>query len=163
MLTLPKIVERAAQPYFAIKQQVTIPFGETIGKIMPELDAWIAAHKVTTSGAPFFKYNVVKMPELEIEFGFPVAMPVAGDSRAMAGVLPAGRYASLTYWGPYDDLMEVTTMLIGWARQKELRWDARESPNGEIFASRLEIYHTDPMTEPDPQKWETELLFKLAD
>ena len=43
-----------------------------------------------------------------------------------------------------------------------MRWDAEESPAGAIFASRLEIYHTDPMTEPDPRKWETELLFKLA-
>jgi hypothetical protein len=38
-----------------------------------------------------------------------------------------------------------------------------DSPVGERWGCRLEIYHTDPLEQPDMNAWRTELAFRLAD
>ena len=43
-----------------------------------------------------------------------------------------------------------------------LRFAKEDTPAGEVWDSRLEVYSTDPAVEPDMTKWETTLLFKLA-
>jgi effector-binding domain-containing protein len=163
MLTLPKLVDRPAQPYVAVRQQVLIPFDQAIGPAMGELFDTIETQKLQQVGPAFFKFNIVKMPELEIEFGAPIKGSATPGGRFVTGVLPAGRYVEMTYFGHYDDLMEVTALLIGWAKHKGIQWDMVERPDGEHFAARLEIYHNSPEEEPDPAKWETTLLFKVKD
>lgn len=163
MLTLPGIVERSAQPYVAIRQRVRIPFGEVVGPVMGELFGAINAKGSQPVGPVFFKYNIVAMPDLEMDFGVPVAAPIVAEGRLVSGTLPAGRYAELTYWGHYDNLTDVNGVLIGWARQRGIVLDATEAPDGEHFAARLEIYHNGPDEEPDPDKWKTTLIIKIKD
>lgn len=163
MLTLPKIIERTAQPYVAIREAVSIPFDDVIPGVMDALFADIKTHGIQSAGPVFFKYNIVKMPELEIEFGVPVAAPVAAAGRLVSGVLPAGRYAEVTYWGHYNNLMDVNAVLIGWARQVGLEWDAVAAADGDHFAGRMEIYPNGPDDEPNPDKWETTVTIKLKD
>ena len=116
MLTLPKIIELPPQPYLAMRRLVQIPFGPVIDATMPKLFKWIGDHRVEPSGPPFFKYNVIDMAkELEIEFGVPTATVLPADADVVTGTIPAGRYATLTYHGHYDNLVEVTSVLIGWA------------------------------------------------
>jgi effector-binding domain-containing protein len=79
-----------------------------------------------------------------------------------AGVLPAGRYATVTHVGHPDELARVTTKLLDWAAQQGLRWDMAETSAGQRWRCRLEIYHTDPAEEPDMRRWQTELAFRLA-
>ena len=159
MLTLPKIVERDAQAYVAIREKVTIPFGPVIDRVMPEVAGWLRGKGITRLGPALFKYDVVRMPELEIEFGFTPDQAVTGDGRVISGILPAGKYATLTYWGHYDNLMEVTGILIGWAKDRGIQWDA----DGDRFASRFELYPNGPMDTPDPEKWETQIFIKTKD
>lgn len=40
---------------------------------------------------------------------------------------------------------------------------AASAPGGERWAARLATYLTDPATEPDMTRWQTQLAFKLAD
>ena len=103
------------------------------------------------------------MPEIDMEFGVPVATlpPAPGDY--VSGVLPAGRYAELTSIGPYDDLYEANGVLIGWARHKGLVFDASPDGASEWFANRLEIYHNSPAEEPDPARLRTTVSIKLRD
>src|ERR1700761_2789901 len=102
MLTLPKIIERDAQPYVAMRRTVTMPFGSVVDATMPKLWQWIGEHRVEPVGPPFFKYNVIDMAnELEIEFGAPTATVLTADDQVVTGTLPAGRYATITYHGPY--------------------------------------------------------------
>ncbi len=164
MLTLPKIIDRPAQPYVAMRRTVKIPFGEVIDATLPRLWQWIGDHHVEPVGPPFFKYNLIDMAsELEIEFGAPTATLLQPDELVVTGTLPAGRYATLTYHGHYDKLMEVTAVLIGWAREQGLQFDMEATPKGDRFASRLEVYPNDPKEVPNPEDWETVLLFKLKD
>ena len=34
---------------------------------------------------------------------------------------------------------------------------------GDAWGARLEVFLTDPQIEPDPQRWQTEVLLRLAD
>lgn len=162
MLTLPQIIERSDQPYVAVRRRVTVPFGHEVDGAFSELKRWLSIGRIETAGAAFFKYDLVAMPDLEIEFGFPTKERVAGGEGVMSGVLPAGKYASIRYQGPYSNLMEVNAVLIGWAEHKKLRWDVRSTAAGDAFACRLEIYETDPSQEPDPNQWWTTVAIRLA-
>jgi len=164
MLTLPKIVERKAQPYVAMRRKANIPFGAVIDATMPKLWQWIEDHRVEPTGPPFFKYNLIDMArEMEIEFGAPTTTLLEPDDQVVTGTLPAGRYATITHHGHYDNLMEVNAVLIGWVNQHGYKLDMEPTSEGERFASRIEIYPNDPREVPNPEDWETVLAFKLAD
>ncbi len=161
----PAIVERAEQPYFAIKGVVTM---QTIGAIadrLPEVFGWLHARGLQPAGAPFLKYNLIQMEQqLEIEAGVPVVRTQEqGDDTVMLGVLPAGQYAMVTHVGHPSGLMNATAALLDWATEQGLAWDVSETPDGERWGCRLEVYRTDPNVEPDMGKWETQLAFRLSD
>ena len=164
-LTIPKpsIVERAAQPYVAIKRQVNIPFGSVATKTMKQLQKAIKAQGIQDTGAALFKYNIVKMPELEIEFGFETDTLQQAAGELMAGTLPAGRYAELTFFGPYRHLYKVNGALIDWSRDKGLLFDMHPKADGDHFASRVEFYPNGPDDEPDPNKLKTIVSIRLKD
>ena len=164
MLTVPKLVEREPQPYVALRRLVKMPFDDVVDATVPKLWQWLGAHRVEPAGPLFFKYNVIDMArELEIEFGVPTAELLQADGEVVTGILPAGRYATLTYHGHYDNLIEVNAVLIGWANLHRYAFDMQPTPRGDSFACRLEIYPNDPREVPDPANWETSLAFKLKD
>ena len=164
MSSAPEIVTRPEQPCAAIRVQVTMAeLGAVVPPLNQEVFAWLGKQGVPPVGAPFWKYNVIDMAgKLEIEAGVPVAAAVAGDDRVISGVLPAGRYATLTHVGHPSELMAATEALLDWAAEQGLTWDVTPSEDGERWACRLENYLTDPSQEPDMSKWVTELAFKLA-
>ncbi len=164
MSTAPEITERAEQPYVAVKAQVTMQAISAIADRIPEVFGWLAAHGIAPAGAPFLKYNVIDMArQLEIEAGVPVAAAVDGDGSVLAGVLPAGRYATMIYLGHPAKLADATAELLAWAARENLVFDVSETDAGERWGCRLESYLTDPGQEPDMNKWETQLAFRLAD
>jgi effector-binding domain-containing protein len=132
MTTSPKIVERAAQPYVAIKLLVSWEeIGPVTGKLFGEVFGWLGRHGLAPAGAPFFRYGAVDMEQgLEIEFGVPTAKPVAGDHRVLADVLPAGRYASLIHQGPYEQLYDANGALGKWIEEQGLKGGCETDPGG---------------------------------
>ena len=99
---------------------------------------------------------------LEVEVGIPVSAAVEGDERVLAGVLPAGRYALSAHTGHPAGLGDATAVLLDWAAKHGHAWDVTDTPEGQRWGARLEFYTTDPREEPDMDKWETELVFRLA-
>ena len=159
----PTIVERAAQPYVALRRRVNIPFGSVATKTMKQLQKAIKAQGIQGTGAAIFKYNIVKMPELEIEFGFETDTLQATSGELLAGTLPGGRYAELTFFGPYRHLYKVNGALIDWSRDKGLVFDMHPEADGDHFASRVEFYPNGPDDEPDAEKLKTIVSIKLRD
>ena len=164
MVTDPKVVERATQPYVAIKASVTMQtIGTTLPALHPRVFDWLGTRGLSPAGAPFCKYDVIDMErQLEVEVGVPTIDLVSGDDEIVAGILPAGRYATLTHTGHPSGLLQATGTLLVWASQEGLSWDASDSEQGQRWGCRLEIYETDPRVEPDLNKWETTLAFRLA-
>jgi hypothetical protein len=48
------------------------------------------------------------------------------------------------------------------AAGRGLTFDVREAEDGDRWGARLEIYESDPVQEPDMDKWVTDLAFRLA-
>ncbi len=160
----PQVVERPAQPYVAVRAQVTMATIDAIADRIPDVLTFAADRGLQEAGPAFLRYLTIDMErELEIEAGVPITRPAEGDGAVHAGVLPAGRYVTTSHVGHPDELMGVTGALLAWAAERGLRWDVEDSPAGERWGCRLELYPTDPRVEPDMNRWTTELAFRLAD
>jgi effector-binding domain-containing protein len=160
----PMIVQRAEQPYVGRRESVTMTEFARVADHLPTMFGWLAERGVQITGAPFFRYRVIDMSaELVVEAGIPVAGDVQVDDPTFVDTLPAGRYATVTHIGHPDELMAVTARLLDWGREQGLDWDVTETLEGEVWGCRLEILMTNPVEEPDMHKWETVLLFRLAD
>src|SRR5579875_987471 len=98
MITEPKLEDRDAQHYVAIRTQATMQELGTgvIPQLHSEVLTWLRKQGIVPSGAPFIRYLVINMMEkLDIELGWPVASALSGEGRITPGTLPAGHYASL--------------------------------------------------------------------
>ena len=100
--------------------------------------------------------------KMDVEVGVPVKGALSGDERISAGVLPAGRYASLIYSGVKNGI-EGNKALLDWATEQGIVWDRWDDKNGDAFGSRVEFFLTGPDEDPDPANWETEVAIRLAD
>jgi effector-binding domain-containing protein len=157
---MPDIVELGERPYVALRGKVAMNEISAFADRMREVIDWLAAREIAPNDAPFFKYDVVDMEAgLTLEIGFPVDDLHSGEGEIVTGVLPAGRYASTTYHGHPDGLVDATRDLLAWADDKGVEWDA----DGDRWTARLEIYKSDPREVPDMADWDTELQFKLKD
>lgn len=157
---MPEIVELAERPYVALRGKVAMAGIPAFADRLGEVVSWLVAHEIAPNDAPFFKYDVVDMEAgLVMEIGFPVDDLRHGEGEIVTGVLPAGRYATVTHHGHPDGLLGVTSDLLAWADEQGLKWDAY----GNNWAARLEIYKSDPREVPDLNDWDTELQFKLKD
>ena len=128
--------------------------------LMKELYSWLD-QRGTDFGHTFFRLHVIDMEgAMDIEVGVVTNRPVDGDDRVSAGVLPAGRYASLTY---VDHGLRANRALLEWVREQGLSLDRADSEAGDRFACRYELYLTDPRSERMKTRWRIELAMRLAD
>lgn len=161
---VPTVVDRPAQPYAAIRRQVTMAeLGTTLPPLNERVFHWLTAQGAAPAGPPFWRYLTIDMATvLEVEVGVGTASLLAGDAEVRTGHLPAGRYAVLRHTGHPDSLVQATADLLAWAEAEGLDFDHHTTPHGDAWACRLELYETDPATEPDMNTWVTELAFRLA-
>jgi effector-binding domain-containing protein len=172
LLHEPRLIDRAEQPYVAIRRLVSPATLVEVADDLPRLCGWLAERGLKPAGAPFFKYNVIGLtdllavevgiPLLDVQVGVRLQAATTGDERVRAGVRPAGRFACVTHVGSPDGLLDVTAALLDWGSERGLRWDLSQTDRGQTWGLRLELYKTDPTVEPDLNAWETELLVRLA-
>jgi effector-binding domain-containing protein len=161
-LTGPTVVTRPEQPYVAITGEVTMQQIAALADRTPEVFAWLAERGITPAGPPFLRYRVIDMERtLRIETGVPVPAPVTGSGDVHGGVLPAGRYLTATHSGHPDGLERATGVFLSWADEHGLAFDRTDTPDGDQWACRLEVYKDEPGT--PMEQWETDLVFRLAD
>ncbi len=160
--TEPKIDERPEQPYMGIREQVPMSsLSPNITRLFKELNPWVDENHAAVTGPRFVRFHVIDMAGImDIEVGVPVASPLPDDGKVRAGVLPAGRYASLVYVG---NGYTGNKTLIQWVRSKGLAFDRWDDPKGDAFRSRYESYLTDPKEEPRKTRWQVEVAIKLAE
>jgi effector-binding domain-containing protein len=161
MLTEPRLEQRAQQPYVGIRSSITMSqIGTVLPPLIGELFAWLGQRQATPVGPPFFRYRVIDMSgHLEIDVGVPVAAVLSGDQRVIVDTLPAGAYATAIYTGNPAQLADANAALQKWGSGNGIKWRAVQLDRGTEWASRLEIYLTDPAKQPDPSKWQTEIAY----
>jgi effector-binding domain-containing protein len=162
MMSEPSLQQRGAQPYAAIR--IRIPQSQISSACPPllgEVFAWLAVQGLAPAGPPFFRYARMEPDAETIDVGVPLARKVAvADDRVRTGLLPAGRYAVLTYTGPYTGVPQAAQRLMSWGSEQGLKWATSTEDQEMLY---IESYVTDPMREPDPQKWITELMNLVQD
>jgi len=162
MSATPKLEQRPAQHFVARRLQVPIPFSQYLQPAWEEVGTWLEKQGASPSGPPIIRYLAIDMATfLTIEVGFPVEKALEADERISVDIFPAGCYAVSTYTGTYKGkgLMKATAALLDWAQEHKITWDTSTIDNVEWWRARYESYITDPEEEPDPKKWQTEIIF----
>jgi effector-binding domain-containing protein len=77
--------------------------------------------------------------------------PLDGEGDVRAVDLPGGDAAYSLYVGPYDGMEPAYKAIEAWIAAK-----GRKSAG-----AAWEIYLSDPQSEPDPQKWQTEIYWPI--
>lgn len=158
----PGIDRRTAKQYVGLR--IITPFEGMFAqtdKLFKELRQWVDVHGLAEQGPYILRYHVIDMKGLmDVEAGFIVKSRPAGDKRVKSGVLPAGRYAHLTY-SRYA--LRGNQALSIWVQEKKLEVDREVTSKGEAFGCRYEAYLTDYRAEPRKTKWQVDLAFRLRD
>lgn len=122
-----------------------------LGQILPEVWAYVLGQGGQPAGPPFTRYHGNEGEVVDFEAGVPVAAPVAGNGRILAGELPGGPVASIEHVGPYDTLRASYDELAAWMAAEG------RTPAGPFW----EVYLTDPQEVADPAEWRTEVICPL--
>lgn len=132
----------------------------TRDRLLAELVSWLDQHDVSVSGSFFLRLHVVDMSgPMDIEVGV-TEVQHHGDDRVRPVVLPAGRYATLTY---RNHSLRANGALLDWVQAQGHTLDREPIAAGERFGCRTETYLTDPRSDPRKTRWSVQLAIRLAD
>lgn len=107
----------------------------------------LGAQGAVPSGPPFARYRMLGDGVFETEAGFPASRPVEPSDDVQPSTLPGGPVAYTVHVGPYDVMRPAYDAIEAWMRANGVE------PNGDMW----EVYLSDPVAEPDPATWRTEI------
>lgn len=122
--------------------------GEFLGRAYGEVAAYLVRKGAGPVGMPFARYHPLGEGRFDVEAGFPASTPVSGEDEVEPSELPGGPAAVTMHIGPYDQSAAAYTALEKWIREHG------GTPDGDAW----EIYYDDPMSQPDPNQWRTEIV-----
>lgn len=163
MLTEPKIVEKAPQPYAAILLTLRQPeISQQAPPLIEDVIKWVHSKGGELAGPPYFNYvGFFPGGTMEMQVGMPTTTVLPADGRFTTGTLPGGKYASITATVPYHELHDANMKLGDWAKANGHKLDGTPDGDNFIKANRMEIYHKDPGEDPSGHPV-TEVAFRLA-
>jgi effector-binding domain-containing protein len=147
------IVNTQATTAIVMYDSTTIDgIADLLGKNYRKLMNYVARKKIPMTGQPFAVYhNWDPKGIIRISAGIPVAhIPERLKKSMKAYELPAGRAVFAKHLGGYN------TSKTHWAIDTYMK-DFNLKPKDFIW----EVYVTDPATEPDSTKWETDIYYPL--
>ncbi len=110
--------EEQAQPVLSIRTRAAVQdlpgiIGESYGKIMQ----YMYQIGKQPAGAPFVAYYNMDMQDLDLEIGFPVTEPLAGNTEINGSEIPAGKYVSMMYKGAYSGMEKPYSDMAKWIEE----------------------------------------------
>lgn len=152
----PVIESRAPRPTIGIRKRT--PFRGMLAerdRLLAELIKWMDDEGVEPDGQFFMRLHTIDMTgEMDIEVG--VFTSATGEGAVQSGSAPGGDYVVLRY---INHSLRAHRLLFEWAANQLVSFDFDEAVDGAHWASRYEIYVTDPRTERRKTRWEIELAF----
>jgi effector-binding domain-containing protein len=121
-----------------------------LGKNYGEIMQYLGQLNEKASGAPFVIYYNMNMEDLDIDIGIPVSNKLQSKGDIKSNEIPAGKYGSCLYTGPYTELRFGYEALANFIRKKGY----------ESTGIAYEIYVSDPAVVPQ-EKLQTEILYPL--
>ncbi len=160
----PIVEYQIEKPYAAIAIQATEVEWEEASELLPEIVEWLEKRKLHTEGTPLYRYwcNGSGNEPATLEVGVPIDRMHVGDERIVISTIPGGSYVKAVHHGHPDNLPESHAELLKWAQEEGLEFDMRWEAEYEIWNGRFEKFLTDPKLEPNPEKWEIEILLLLV-
>jgi effector-binding domain-containing protein len=145
-----EIKEQAAQPVLSVRTRTTVQdMPKLMGEVFGAIAQYLGMSGAAPAGAPFAAYYNMDMQDLDIEMGFPVSNVLPGKDNIQASEMPAGKYGSCIYTGPYDKMKPAYDALAQFVQEKGY----------EATGVAYEVYLNDPET--PPEKLQTQILFPL--
>ncbi len=146
-----EVREQPAQPALSIRARTSVQdLPAVIGKAYGAIAQYMGGLGEESAGPPFVAHFNMDMQNLDVEMGFPVRRPLAGQGEIQASQIPGGKAATCLHTGPYSELVPAYQALADWVK------DHGYDPVGISY----EIYLNDPGHTP-PQKLETLIMFPL--
>ena len=148
-----EIQHLTAQPVVSIRETIQVAdLGAAMGDRIGALASFLAQTGAQIAGPPFVRYHTFGETETDMEFGVPVAEPIAGAGRVAAGELPGGPAISTQHIGPHERLGEAYTRLEAWLQERH-----RER-NGATWEVYYWLDPSNPSAQSDPATWRTQLV-----
>lgn len=158
MISEPKFVTRAPQPFAAIRidldqREIATKTPPLIGEILD----WVGRNG-EQAGPAFFNYVRMQGMAMSIDVGVPTSALLPGDGRVRTGMLPGGRYGTVTFTGHYNEIRSAHEALHAWLGGQAV---PPQPPGSDM--TLIEFYETDPAVVTDPRQWVTRIEFKVPD
>lgn len=143
-----ELTEEKDQPVLSVRTRTAVEnlpqeFGRVYGTILQYLEEM----GEKTEGPAFGAYYNMDMADLDVEIGFIVPKPIAGNGAILSHKIAAGKQVSYLYKGPYAEMEPVYNAMMAWIGEKGYE------PTGVSY----EYYYNSPAEVP-----ESELLTKIV-
>jgi len=126
--------------------------GPQMGKSYGELLKICSDNKWNILGMPFSINYDSESEYFEFDVAFKIDKMVTAPIGFISGVIPAGETVSISHFGLYENLPASYSVIENWIVK-----------NGYIRNGRsYEVYITDPGSEPDSSKWETQIFYPVV-
>lgn len=143
-----ELSEQKAQNTIAIRtRSAASDLPQVLGKAFDALMNYMNETGVQALGAPFVGYFNMDIQDLDIEVGFPVAVPSVEKGEIKPSTIPAGKQLSCLYKGPYSQIEPAYNAVMEHIAVNNYTW------TGICY----EFYLNDPDNTP-----ESELLTKIV-
>ena len=146
-----ELKEQAAQPTLTVRATTSVQgLPQVLGQAYGAVAQYLGQMGEQPAGPPFALYHNMDMQALDVEVGFAVAHMLPGQGELQASEIPAGKYASVLYTGPYDQCRPAYEALTQFVQDSHC----------EAAGASYEFYLNDPQLTP-PQELQTLIVFPL--
>lgn len=149
----PTLVQCAEQPTAVVRERVAMDaLPEFFGRAYATVAAEAARQDVQLAGPPFALYRGTPTETVDVEAGFPITGTFADTGTVVGGTLPETEAYEAVHTGTYDTLERTYNAI-----QEQMK-AAGEAPSEMMW----EYYLNGPSDEPDPQNWQTRVVWPVA-
>jgi effector-binding domain-containing protein len=146
-----EVKEQPAQAVLSIRTRTSVrDLPQAMGQAFGTIYQYLGEMGEEPAGPPFAAYYNMDMEDLDVEIGFPIFKAVPGQGDVKVSEIPAGRFATCLYVGPYGEIEHAYNALSWWLR------DNGHEPAGPVY----EIYLNDAGQTP-PEELQTQIMFLL--
>jgi AraC family transcriptional regulator len=134
---------------FASADTKTSELGPTIGRLLGQVCVANKAQGVSMAGPPFCRYTDWRDTDCTVDVG----APISGEFIEADGVKPGmlggpGLHLCFSFYGAYEKLHGAYGDADVWMAANGYTW----------AGAPWDSYITDPLVEPDPSKWQTDIF-----
>jgi effector-binding domain-containing protein len=119
------------------------------GNAYTKLAKYIVENKAKPTGPPFSLYYKWEKNEFVLDACMGANKPLKGNKEIKSGKLTGGNIYTVNYYGPYEGTGRAHEMAMNWLKNNK----------HQLTGAPREVYQTDPMTEKDPAKWLTLVVY----